>query len=82
MKRFARWLLHTAEVIYLEAHGWKPVTKVGHTYWIPPENYYWEKKRGQEHDHGHAVNSQKSATGREKYINDLREEGLWREDGD
>jgi len=79
MKKFARWFLHLAEVVYLEVHGWKPSTRVGTTYWTPPDDYFWSKKRGEEHDHGHAVNSQKSAIGNEKYQQDLRNAGLRKE---
>lgn len=79
MKRFTRWLLHTVEVIYLEAHGWKPMRRVGTVYWMPPENYFFKKKQHEGHDHGHAVNSQKAAYGREQYENNLRNAGLWKE---
>lgn len=80
MKRFSCWLLHTVEVIYLEVHGWKPMRSVGTVYWMPPENYFFQKKQHEGHDHGHAVNSQKAANGRERYENDLRNAGLRKEE--
>lgn len=81
MKRFTEWLLHLAEVVYLESHGWKKVKPVwGAVSWMPPDSYYWGKKIGQEHEHGHAVNSQKSATGNERRERELREAGLIEEE--
>lgn len=79
MKRFTERLLHLIEVVYLEAHGWKPTKQFGTTYWTPPEGYWWSKKQGEEHNHGHAVNSQKAATGEERRIKELRAAGIWKE---
>lgn len=78
MKNFARWLLHMAEVIFLEANGWKRQKPThGEVYWMPPDNYFWTRKQNEGHNHGHAVNSQKSASYEEGRRRELKEAGLW-----
>ncbi len=73
MKKFIQWLLYRIEVVYLESHGWT----LGDDYlWYPPSYYYWPKKRGKPHTHGHAVTSQKTALADERFTVQLRKEGL------
>lgn len=71
MKKLSLLLLVFIETVFLIGFGWKrtkrSIGKTKRIVWFPPIDYYWLKKRGQEHGHDHAVNSQKAAIRNQDY---------------
>lgn len=65
-QRMALGLLRQAERMFLKSLGWTVVWEFGEESWLPPKNYFWERKIGVKHNFGHALNSQKSALGNQR----------------